>query len=191
MHVYSSVFHVDDASFAQRTVVEDGKTEDLSDGEKEMWLWFSTVFPPSSGHMAFLPRNFNLVLCLFSLSLFLPPCPFPPIPISPTLLYPCQAAGITQMALAQARMLIWEKDAWVCREETLFVFLFALSHSIIAHWNLFFKLWKLPVSANCGSVYRFLSQCWMLCAHSQTQSLLLTLWRFLCCIWQWACCSVD
>lgn len=33
-------------------------------------LWFSTVFPPSSGHMAFLPRNFNLVRCLLFLSLF-------------------------------------------------------------------------------------------------------------------------
>lgn len=57
-----------------------------------------------------------------------------------------------------------------CQEEVfLLVLFFALSHSIIAHWNLFFKLWKLPVSANCGSVYRFLSHCWILCADSQTQ----------------------
>lgn len=59
---------------------------------------------------------------------------------------------------------------------------------IIARWNLFFKLWKLPVSANCGFVYRYLSQC---CAQLQTQSLLLTLCRLLCGIWQRACCSVD
>lgn len=139
-----------------------------------MSLWFSTVSPSSSGHMAFLPRNFNLVLYLFSLPLSLP-CPFPPMPISPTSLFSCQAAGITQMAVAQARMLIWEKDA--CCEvfivERKHFVCFYFPHSILAYWNLFFKLWKLPISANCGSVYRFLSQCWMLAAHLQTPSVLL------------------
>lgn len=43
-------------------------------------------------------------------------------------------------------------------KETRLVLLFALSHSVVAHGNLFFKLWKLPISANCGSVYRFVSE---------------------------------
>lgn len=146
----------------------------------------------------------QVVTCLSCLEILIWSCVYPlrtlcltTLPLSfqthlPTSLFLCQAAGITQMGLAQARMLIWEKDAcFIVKKKRISCFLFTLSHSITAHWYLFFKLWKLPVSASYGFVYRFVSQCWMLCAHMKMQSLLLILRRQLCGIWQRVCCSVD
>lgn len=134
-----------------------GKTDELFvlGGAKEIWLWFSTVFPSSSGHMAFLPRSFNLLLCLF----FLFPHPLcvtllalsshahlPHISVSvPGCWHNTDGPGSGKDVNLRERCLLW---IFHCRGETLLVPLFALPCLIIAHWNLFFKLWKLLVSAN-------------------------------------------
>lgn len=193
MHVCSLVSHVDDQSFACSVKQEDKRA--LCE------IWYDCDFPlffllPVVTWLSCREILIWSGVCSFCLSSPISlthSCPFPPISISPTSLFLCQAAGITQMALAQARMLIWEKDA--CCEfffivERKHFLCFYLPHSIIAHWNLFFKLWKLLVPTNYfGSVYRFLSV--LNTEGTLTDSFIRTLCRLLCGIWQGACCFVD
>ena len=181
-----------------------GKTEELS--VEEIWLCDFPLFSllPVVTWLSCL-ELFNLVVFILSVSLppsslclslsVSTPCPLsshphlPHISVSvPGYWHNTDGPGSGKDVNLRERCLLWVFHCW---EETLLVFLFALSRFIIAHWNLFFKLRKLHVSANCGSVYWSLSRCWMLCAHSQTRGLLLTLCRLLCGIWQRACCSVD
>lgn len=183
---------------AQWTVV--GKTGEFSVRDRDMTLWFSTVFP-SCLKILIWPCVYSFCLFLSPLSLSLAPAlsltplspsshaHFPHFSVTvPGCWHNTDGPGSGKDVNLRERCLLWD---FHCREETRLVFLFALSHSVIAHWNLFFKLWKVPVSANCCSVYRCWSRRWMLCAHSQKQSLLLTLYRLHCGIWQWACCAVD
>lgn len=60
--------------------------------------------------MVLLPRNVNLGLCLLPLSLQSQSHSPTPFPISPTALFSCQAAGITQMGLALTTVLIPNKE---------------------------------------------------------------------------------
>lgn len=80
-------------------------TEELSvEGRRRDSVIFH-CFPSFQWSHGFPPPNCNLVPCLFSVSLFLPHSilfPFPPLLISPTWPCLCQAAGLTQMALAQS-----------------------------------------------------------------------------------------
>lgn len=192
MHVCSLVLHVDDQSFACSVKQEDKRALCETRYDCDFPLFFLLPVVTWLSCREILIWSCVCSFCLSSSPISLThSCPFPPIPISPTSLFLCQAAGITQMVLAQARMLMWEKDAceFFIVERKHFL-CFYLPHSIIAHWNLFFKLWKLLVPTNnFGSVYWFLSvEYW---THTRRHSLLRTLCRLLCGIWQGACCFVD
>lgn len=121
-------------------------------------LWFSTVFPPSTGHMAFfflLPRYFNLVLCLFFLPLFLPlslsplissHTHLPHISVSmPGCWHNTDGTGSGKDVNLRERCLLRVGFFFICQEEKLLVFLF----STITGTNSL-KLYKLHVSVGCG-----------------------------------------
>jgi len=147
-------------------------------------------FRPSSGHMVFLETVIWYRVYSLSLSLSLNPLPrsshshLPP--------RPCVRAR----PLAQHRWPWHRRGCWlnlrerclpIKKSQTLPVSLFASSRFISAHPEFFRekKLWKLPVAANCVSVYRYLSLCWTL--HSQR----VYFWRLRIRLWCSSCSSDE
>lgn len=173
MHVCSLVSHVDDQSFACSVKQEDKRA--LCE------IWYDCDFPlffllPVVTWLSCREILIWSGVCSFCLSSPISlthSCPFPPISISPTSLFLCQAAGITQMALAQARMLIWEKDA--CCE----FFLLSRGNTSCVSICLILSLLTGIYFLNSGN-FSFLPiilalcidfyLCWIRKAHSQTVS---------------------
>lgn len=136
----------------------------------------------------FPPRNCNLVLCLFSLSLARSLNPLPlsspsHLPHSPVRV-PGRWHYTDGPGTCKDVSLVTGKDAYCevffsCLGKTrvsvfLFFYLYQCPTEFLFKKKNFLTFKKPPSSAKCGSVYRYISQCLMQRAHSHTQSFTLT-----------------
>lgn len=136
----------------------------------------STVFPPSPGHMAFVPRNVNLVSCLFSLASSLVSLSSLPLPFHAHLphisvsvpgcwritdgLGSCKDVNVREGCLFSVLSLLRRNTS--CDS-------YCFASAIIAHWSSFSStLETFPFCHTWLSAFIFISLLNAVCAHFQT-----------------------
>lgn len=149
LDVYSLVSHVvyQSLAYSVKTEEREGLCETRYDCDFPLFFLLPVVTCPPCWEILIWP-----CVCSCSLSSS-PSCPFPLIPISPTSLFLCQhntdGLGSGEDVNLRERCLLW---GFHCQDESLVLLFTSNCRSVIADWNLFFKL----VPSYFGSVYWFL-----------------------------------